>query len=305
MKSVFEGTVGGRRHIGVADSATGKLHIALEQSAGEVGLLGFLLATDDPVEKLSCSTTLTLVEKKDVAPLPYAPLSDSALVQRSFVTGFARSHKSKARNITSASGDCLPPPMFIKGDENCLQPTDHDILMPKSFIHLCEEAEIVLIYWIGPDREPKYVGYTFGNDVTDIGRVKEDFAQIGYAKLCPGGIENRIWLGRPPSKIEGSTAIERSGVVIWEGTVRFGLDDLAYNADDLLAELWNWPNLRVERSLHYIFLGADRSSNEYGHSLRPGDISIINIPSYGVQIRNKLVASMEGSGDVDPTPILR
>jgi|GEM_PF-2128104 len=292
MKSVFEGTVGGRRHICVADSDTCKLHIALEQSASEVGLLGLLLATDDPVEKLTYSTTLTLVEKKDVAPLPYAPLSDSALVRRSFVTGFARSHKSKATNITSASGHRLPPPMFIKGDGNCLQPSDHNILMPQSFIHLCEEAEIVLIYWIGANREPKYIGYTFGNDLTDIGLVKEDFAQIGYAKLCPGGIANRIWFGQPPSILEGSTAIERVGAVIWEGTVRFGLNELAYKADDLVAELWKWPNLRVERSLHYIFLGADRSSNEYGHSLRPGDISIINIPSHGVKIRNKLVVSL-------------
>ncbi|MDH6112519.1 hypothetical protein P3T36_001402 [Kitasatospora sp. MAP12-15] len=213
--------------------------------------------------------------------LPASP-SDATL------SGFMQTHNVKVTAPTSspAAADAEParPNWFFKGLGHSLRVTGQALTVPGSAVAICEEAEVVLVYLTDQEGTPRYLGYTFGNDLTDIGRFKRNNGHLSYAKLCECSVAPWLFLGPPPRSVTGTVAIERAGETAWKGDFRTGLDALHYELADMMENLFSFPVLSEPGRVHYVFIGADRSSFHDGFRIEHGDRIGIDVSSHDVRL---------------------
>ncbi|MDT0445410.1 FAH family protein [Streptomyces johnsoniae] len=205
------------------------------------------------------------------------------------VSGFMKTHNVK---VDAATPD--QPNWFFKGLGEVLKLPGEPLSVPGEAVAVCEEAEVVLVY-VGDaeDGRPRYVGYTFGNDVTDIGRFKRHNGHLSYAKLCDSAISPALHLGPPPSLVTGETVIERGGALVWKGPFTTGTSALHYDLDTMMATLFAHESLHWPGRVHYVYMGADRSSFHGGHAMADGDRVTLDFRSHGIQLTNPLVRMPE------------
>ncbi|MFF8842758.1 FAH family protein [Streptomyces sp. NPDC015127] len=199
------------------------------------------------------------------------------------VSGFMMTHNVKADATMQDQ-----PNWFVKGLGNSLRVPGEPLSVPGDAVAVCEEAEIVLVYVGDQEGRPRYMGYSFGNDVTDIGRFKQHAGHLSYAKLCEAALSPALHLGPPPRKVTGEVTIERDGAVSWKGTFTTGTDALHYELDAMMSRLFAYEVLHWPGRVHYVYIGADRSSFHGGHTMADGDRVSLDFTSHGVTLTNTL-----------------
>jgi hypothetical protein len=195
------------------------------------------------------------------------------------VSGFMATH-----NVKADSGAPAQPNWFFKGLGDVLKVSGEPLRVPGQALAVTEEAEVVLVYIGDADGVPRYAGYTFGNDLTDIGRFRAHNGHLSYAKLCDAGIAPWLFLGTPPAHVTGHVTIERAGTTAWQGTFITGAKALHYGLRDITAELFSYASLRHPGRVHYVYLGADRSSFHSGFSTADRDRITIEFATHGVRL---------------------
>ncbi|MFF1409528.1 FAH family protein [Streptomyces sp. NPDC058289] len=200
------------------------------------------------------------------------------------VSGFMMTHNVKADASTPDQ-----PNWFVKGLGDALKLSGEPLSVPFDAVAVCEEAEVVLVY-VGDEKtgRPVYMGHSFGNDVTDIGRFKQHNGHLSYAKLCDAAISPALHVGPPPPRVTGETVIERDGAVVWSGPFTTGTDALFYDLDTIMATLMDYEALRRPGRVHYVYIGADRSSFHAGHEMADGDRVTLDFAGHGVTLVNRL-----------------
>lgn len=193
------------------------------------------------------------------------------------VSGFGLTHKTKRPPQTdnSKSGAQGYPAWFFKGFGSCLKSTGQRLTVPKSAVGVCEEAEVVMVYLVDSKGCPQYLGYSFGNDLTDIGQIKANSSHLSYGKLCDCAIAATLVLAPPPVCVDGSVSIDRDGQRVWDGLFTTGTSALFFDLDHMLQKLWSHASLRPPSTVHYVYLGADKNSSDYGFGIRDRDIVTI------------------------------
>ena len=216
--------------------------------------------------------------------VPFMPAQASTAM----VSGFGLTHKSKMaiEAATAAARGLSVPAWFFKGLGTALKAPGDPIRVPAEPMGLCEEAEVVAAFGIGVSGTPHYLGYTFGNDLTDISRVKAESRQLSYAKLIEAGIARTGFLDQLPRVVTGTARIERCGQTVWKGPFCTGLDALAFRVDAIIEHLMAHPTLCTPGTVHYVFLGADRNSVDEGSQVKIGDTVTLAFSSHGVEVTN-------------------
>ncbi|MFE2685710.1 FAH family protein [Streptomyces mirabilis] len=207
-----------------------------------------------------------------------------AHVGDALVSGFMMTHNVKV-------GAEVPdqPNWFVKGLGDVLKVPGEALSVPGDAVAVCEEAEVVLVY-VGDERgTPRYAGYTFGNDVTDIGRFKQHAGHLSYAKLCDAGVAPWLHLGEPPRTVTGEVTVERGGAPAWKGPFTTGVDALHYDLPTMMSRLFSYEALHRPGRVHYVYIGADRSSFHAGFRTGDGDRVTIDVASQGVRLSHPLV----------------
>ncbi|MEU3181080.1 FAH family protein [Streptomyces albidoflavus] len=224
---------------------------------------------------------LTPEDRQQARPLP--PLFPEH-VGDALVSGFMMTHNVK---VDAATPD--QPTWFFKGLGDRLKLSGEPLAVPGDAVAVCEEAEIVLVY-VGDATtgRPRYAGHTFGNDLTDIGRFKQHNGHLSYAKLCDAAISPSLHLGPPPTAVTGRTTIERDGSLAWEGSFTTGTDALHYDLDAITETLFSYTSLHHPGRVHYVYIGADRSSFHGGHTMTHGDRITLDFQSHAVQLTNSV-----------------
>jgi hypothetical protein len=223
------------------------------------------------------------VQKEDVRMVsPLHPDHDAKLV----VSGFGLTHVSKIGNIKEREHkEKTPvsdlPAWFLKGFGDSVRLSNEPVRMSRHNIGFCEEAELVLIFYIDAKRYPQYVGFTFGNDITDIVRIKMNVTHLPYGKLCDCAVMSEWFAGLPPGRVDGKARITRDNVVVWNGSFRTGIEQLHFSLDKMLSHLWSYHTLRVPGTVHYVFLGADRNSSDFGFRLQIHDTVKLSFGRWG------------------------
>ncbi|WP_410534782.1 FAH family protein [Streptomyces sp. KL2] len=199
------------------------------------------------------------------------------------VSGFMATH-----NVKADSGAPDQPNWFFKGLGDVLKVSGEPLRVPADPVAVTEEAEVVLVYVGDAEGVPRYAGYTFGNDLTDIGRFRRHNGHLSYAKLCDAGIAPWLFLGTPPAHVTGHVTIERDGRAAWQGAFVTGTKALHYGLRDITAELFSYASLRHPGRVHYVYLGADRSSFHNGFTTADRDRVTMEFATHGVTLTHPL-----------------
>lgn len=203
------------------------------------------------------------------------------------INGFMGTHRTKFDRDPEPDEEFTPPNYYIKGFGSWLRMPDEPLTTPADPVWLLEEPEVALVYVNDDDGVPHYAGYTFGNDLNDIGlHLKNPWAWTPYAKLCETSLTPWLFLDRPPRTVTGRVVIERDGATAWEGGFSCGADSLYHRVEDMTQYLFSYPALRRPGLVNYLLLGADKASYHDGFRIEDGDRMVIDVSSHGVVLAN-------------------
>jgi hypothetical protein len=207
----------------------------------------------------------------------------------SLVNGFMGTHRSKFDRDPEPDEEFTPPNYYIKGFGSWLRLPDEPLTTQSDPVWLLEEPEVVLVY-VNDDRGvPHYAGYTFGNDLNDIGlHRKQPWAWTPYAKLCETSITPWLFLDAPPQTVTGTVVIERDGAGAWRGPFSCGADAIFHRVPDMVRYLLSHPQLQRPGLVNYLFLGADKATFHDGFRIENGDRMVLDFTSHGVVLPNRV-----------------
>ncbi|MER5385101.1 FAH family protein [Streptomyces sp. NPDC002688] len=282
MTALYEASHEGERYVGFGapEDATAQDAVLTLYPLGDTDLRAQVLAAGGDVAALTAALTTgrepRTVPAAEIRLLP--PLLPDSLGD-ALVSGFMQTHNVKVDASTQSQ-----PNWFFKGLGDSLKISGGRLRAPAGAVALTEEAEVVLVYVTDEDGTPQYAGYTFGNDLTDIGRFKRHAGHLSYAKLCDAGVAPWLFLGTPPSQVTGQVVIERGSAEVWRGSFTTGTKALHYGLRDILSELFSYEGLRHPGRVHYVYLGADRSSFHSGFTIADQDRIEIDFATHGVTL---------------------
>ncbi|MCP3820219.1 FAH family protein [Streptomyces sp. A3M-1-3] len=283
MTMLFECTHRGERYFGFDRPEDGApLHL---YPLKDDDLHAAVLAADGD----SAALVAALTDGKDAVAVPAEelgalrmrpPLLPTA-VGDAMVGGFMQTHNVKVDATTQAQ-----PNWFLKGLGDVLKVSGEELAVPESAVTVTEEAEVVLVYVTDEEGEARYVGHTFGNDLTDIGRFRQHHGHLSYAKLCDASVAPWLFLGPPPVSVTGRVTIERDGREAWRAPFATGTRAMHYRLEDIMPALFGHRALLHPGRVHYVYIGADRSSFHGGFQIADGDRVTLEFAEHGVTVSN-------------------
>ncbi|WP_371480496.1 fumarylacetoacetate (FAA) hydrolase [Kitasatospora sp. NBC_00315] len=287
MSVIFECEYNGRRYAGLGVPVPGERHTLYEVAEGR--LREAVIAGGGPAAVAAAVTegagtvSVTLGDPGLRFLPPLLPTgSNNALVN-----GFMGTHRSKFDRAPEPDEEFTPPNYYLKGFGSWLRMPGEPLVTPADPVWLLEEPEIGLVYVNDEDGTPHYAGYTFGNDLNDIGlHLKNKWAWTPYAKLCETSVTPWLFLEEPPQTVTGRMTIEREGATAWGGDFSCGLDSLYHRVEDMTQYLFSYPLLRRPGLVNYLLLGADKASYHDGFRIEDGDRLVIDVTSHGVELAN-------------------
>lgn len=265
----------------------GQRYVTSPGTAGQYSLYPvadlYALLRDTPAREFP-GGPLAYLREHSPAPLTVTDLAGFELLpcllppdpRQGVVCGFGLTHQSKVAQPPESDER---PAFFIKGFADTLKRSGDVLRMSRGALSACEEAEVVALFLVADNGRPDYIGYTFGNDLTDIALAKSKRNYLAYAKLQPSAISHLLYWQPLPDLIRGTTSIYRAGDLHWEQRFSTGLSCLCYDADDLFDTLWQHPSLRLPGTLIYLYMGADRNSADAGIHLSHGDTVVCEFDS--------------------------
>lgn len=289
MNAIFECLYEGAPHIGVgpfpAEGERSDLYPVSSESLRE--------AVFDPrgaavsIQELLDRASPIVVEEARERIVPLAP--GTLLDAPALVTGFMGTHRSKFDTEPTPDEEFIAPNWLIKGLGSWLRVSGQEVIVPQTPIALLEEPEVALVFVNDENGEPHYVGFTFANDLNDIGLHRQNpWGWTPYAKLCDTSIVPALFLGAPPRTVTGTTRVLRSGSVAWTGGFSCGSDAIFQRVPDLIDHIFSFPGMRRSGHLTYLLLGADKASFHDGFLLEPGDTMELTFETHGVELVNEI-----------------
>ncbi|MET9233113.1 fumarylacetoacetate (FAA) hydrolase [Streptomyces cellulosae] len=287
---LFEAEYDGARHVGFGRPEDGVPHTLYQVGDGAVAAA--FVAGDGSEEALRAALTegadTVVVPPGDPALRLLPPLLPSAS-GAALLSGFMGTHRKKWGGETAPEGaEFVPPKWFFKGLGDWVRLPGEDLVVPARPVALIEEPEVALVYVNDADGTPHYAGYTFGNDLCDIGLHREDPGYNPYCKLCDTALAPWLFLGPPPLTVTGRVTIVREGTTAWEGAFDCGDDALYHRIQDMADHLFTYPAVRRPGLVNYVLLGADEASFHDGFRIADGDRIAIDVKSHGVSFANRV-----------------
>ncbi|WP_217246833.1 fumarylacetoacetate (FAA) hydrolase [Streptomyces sp. AC602_WCS936] len=286
MSILFECDYKGRRYAGIGIPEAGKPHTLYAVEDGE--LLAAVVASGerDLVEHVGSRPETVSVSAGD-PELRFLPPLLPTSTNNSLVNGFMGTHRSKFDRAPEPDEPFTPPNYYIKGFGSWLRMPGEPLTTPADPIWLLEEPEVVLVYVNDDEGNPHYAGYTFGNDLNDIGlHLENRWAWTPYAKLCETSVTPWLFLGAAPRTATGRVSVERGGETVWQGDFSCGADSIFHRFPDMTDYLFSYPMLRRPGLVNYLFLGADKATYHDGFRIDDGDRMVIDVASHGVVLDN-------------------
>ncbi|MEU3302536.1 fumarylacetoacetate (FAA) hydrolase [Streptomyces sp. NPDC006678] len=288
LPTLFEAVYRGHRHVGFGRPEAGTPQTLHRVADGQ--LAAAFVATDGSEAALRAAiaegadTVTVTAGDPEVRLLP--PLLPAA-TGNALLSGFMGTHKKKwGGRSAPEGGEFTPPKWFFKGFGDWVRLPGETLDVPAEPIALIEEPEVALVYVNDADGTPHYAGYTFGNDLCDIGLHRKDAGYNPYCKLCDTALTPWLFLGAPPRTVTGRVTIERDGATAWEGGFDCGGDALYFRVRDIVDHLFSFPAVRRPGLVNYVLLGADEASFHEGFRIADGDRIAIDVKSHGVAFEN-------------------
>jgi hypothetical protein len=151
-----------------------------------------------------------------------------------------------------------------------------------------EEAEIAVLYVIGPDGQPYRVGMAQGNEFSDHRFEKKNYLNLAGSKLRTCSVGPELVVDPDFRMVPGTVTITRGGHEFWSQAIASGEEEMAHSLRNLEHHHFKFELHRRPGDVHIHFLGAHSLSFGQGIELNDGDKMEISFHGFGRPLRNLL-----------------
>lgn len=187
----------------------------------------------------------------------------------------------------------VQPEWFYKGNGYSVVTPGAPIPSPSFAKDAGEEPEMAGIYIVGPDGQPRRLGFALANEFSDHVTERVNYLFLAHSKLraCSFGPELRI--GDLPRNIEGSSRIVRDGKTHWEKPFVSGENNMSHTIANLEYHHFKYDLFRNPGDVHVHMFGTATLSFADGIKTRDGDIFEMQAPDFGLPLRNPIAFEAE------------
>jgi hypothetical protein len=180
----------------------------------------------------------------------------------------------------------IAPEWFHKGYGSSVHAPGEPLLIPAYAEDGGEEAEIAVIYLIGPDGQPYRVGMTQGNEFSDHRFEKKNYLNLAGSKLRTCSIGPELIVDPDFRSVPGTVTITRNGKEFWSQPISSGEEEMSHSLRNLEHHHFKFELHRRPGDVHIHFLGAHSLSFGQGIELKDGDMMEIHFDGFGRPLRN-------------------
>ncbi|EAA8668690.1 hypothetical protein [Salmonella enterica] len=205
-----------------------------------------------------------------------------SLKGRTGVYGFAKSYTN------DNSKDDTPPPYFYRGELNNQIIANETINIKADQGFLSEEMEIIWLFSVENGSECKFIGFSFGNDITDLAEFRKDAARILHAKKNKASICKHWWESdTPPSDLDIKVTRHRNKKIKnYDSKLGSNFISLTFNDTvKSIKAMAGWDNF----DFIMLFTGAPRGfawlQNE---PILSDDIYDLHVKGFGMVLSNRI-----------------
>jgi hypothetical protein len=180
----------------------------------------------------------------------------------------------------------IAPEWFHKGYGSIIHAHGEPLLVPTYAEDGGEEAEIAVVYVIGPDGQPYRVGMTQGNEFSDHRFEKKNYLNLAGSKLRTCSIGPELVVDPDFRTVPGTVTITRGGQKFWSQPISSGEEEMSHSLRNLEHHHFKFELHRRPGDVHVHFLGAHSLSFGQGIELEDGDVMEIHFDGFGRPLRN-------------------
>jgi hypothetical protein len=198
----------------------------------------------------------------------------------------------------------IAPEWFHKGNGSIVHAHGEPLLIPSYAEDGGEEAEIAVIYVIGPDGRPYRIGMTQGNEFSDHRFEKKNYLNLAGSKLRTCSIGPELGVHPDFRNVPGTVSIIREGKEFWSQPISSGEQEMSHSLRNLEHHHFKFALHRRPGDVHIHFLGAHSLSFGQSIELRDGDVMEISFNGFGRPLRNAVKVVAEKDTLVEVIPLL-
>ncbi len=182
----------------------------------------------------------------------------------------------------------VQPEWFYKGDGSSLVAPGAALPSPGFALDAGEEPEIAGIYVVGPDGTPCRLGYALGNEFSDHVTERGNYLWLAHSKLRAAALGGELLTGALPASVQGRSAIERDGTVVWEKPFLSGEANMSHAIANLEHHHFKYDLFRRPGDVHVHFFGTATLSVSDGIGTQDGDVFVIEAAPFRLPLRNRI-----------------
>jgi hypothetical protein len=187
----------------------------------------------------------------------------------------------------------VQPEWFYKGNGSQAVAGEQPLVSPSFALDGGEEPEIAGIYVIAKDGSPFRVGFAVSNEFSDHVTERINYLYLAHSKLRQASFGPEIRVGAPPDDIRGTSRIRRKGEVIFEKPFLSGEANMSHTFANLEYHHFKYGLFRQPGDVHVHMFGTATLSFADGIKPEQGDVFEIEVPEFGLALRNPLTIAAE------------
>ena len=313
LAAVDEGGIA--RRLVDAQSSYALAMLAIEQGSSLRNVVSERLS-DDIVDLGAAEAENRLLPGIDHEDPARLHLTGTGLTHLGSAEGRDKMHKAAAAGATTDSmrmflmgveggkpdggGPGCQPEWFFKGDGSCLVGPGADLCSPDFALDGSEEPEIAGIYVIGPDGNPRRLGFALANEFSDHVTERGNYLWLAHSKLRPAALGAEILTGELPDDVRGTSRIIRDGATIWEQPFLSGEANMSHHIANLEHHHFKYELFRRPGDVHVHFFGTATLSFANSITTQDGDVFEIEAEPFRLPLRNRLTRGARCPVEVIP-----
>lgn len=192
----------------------------------------------------------------------------------------------------------VQPEWFYKGNGTQAVAGEQPLTSPSFALDGGEEPEMAGIYVIGKHGAPFRVGFAVSNEFSDHVTERINYLYLAHSKLRQASFGPEIRIGAPPEDIRGTSRIRRGDKVIFEKPFLSGEANMSHTFANLEYHHFKYGLFRQPGDVHVHMFGTATLSFADGIKPEAGDVFEIEVPEFGLALRNPLAIASEEDATV-------
>ena len=188
------------------------------------------------------------------------------------------------RPVADAIG--IAPEWFHKGTGTTLRAHNEPLEIPAHAEDGGEEAEVAGIYIVGPDGEPRRIGFAGGNEFSDHQFEKRNYLNLAGSKLRQCSLGPELVVDTAFESVNVDVALVRDEKVFWSKSFLSGERGMCHSLQNLEHHHFKFETHRRSGDIHVHFFGTAALSFSDGIQLKDGDVMQASFEGFGRPLRN-------------------